>query len=360
MLSKEEIHVMIAPLNWGLGPASRCIPIARYLLANNYKVTFASDGEALSVLKTEFPDANFEELPSYRVSYSKSDNFRWKLVTQIPHIFKVIHEEKKATEELVRKYRITHIISDNRYGCYDSYSYNSIISHQLKLYLYGWWKIWSLPLDTVIRSWLQSFDEVWVPDSEDATCSGSLSSLGVMDKYYIGPLSRMTDKLDKQEQKYPLVIVLSGPEPQRSLFEEKVRSQLSEIHLPCILVRGIPGSSEIKVESPSFSCVDFLGSQALNALLLQADYIVCRSGYSSIMDLMAIGKSALYIPTPGQTEQEYLAERFKEHGYPTQEQDALDIKAYLDLPIVKPVKIEVNSFEKQLLSFLNKKSKKLL
>ena len=351
---------MIAPLNWGLGHASRCIPIARYLISNNYKVTFCSDGEALAVLKTEFPEGNFEELPSYRVSYSKKDKFLWKLVTQIPHIFKIIYQEQKVTEELVRKHRITHIISDNRYGCYDDYSYNAIISHQLKFYLYGWWKMWSFPLDTTIRSWLGSFDEVWVPDDEAATCSGSLSSLKIMDKYFIGPLSRMTELPQVIEKKYPLVMVLSGPEPQRSMFEEKVRSQLKDIHMPCILVRGIPGSSEIRQETEQFSCVDFLGSQALNELLLQADYIVCRSGYSSIMDLMAIGKSALYIPTPGQTEQEYLAERFVEHGYPTQKQSELDIPAYLKMKPILPVKIQVNSFEVQLLKFLDKSSKKTL
>ena len=78
-------RILVAPLNWGLGHATRCIPIIRALKAHNFEPVIASDGAALQLLKKEFPDLEHVELPSYNITYPKNGKrFKSKLISETP------------------------------------------------------------------------------------------------------------------------------------------------------------------------------------------------------------------------------------------------------------------------------------
>lgn len=323
---------LIAPLNWGLGHASRCIPIIQYLTQKNIRVVIASDGDALAFLRQEFPLLPFVELPSYEVQYAADDRFAKKMVQQLPRFMEAIYREQEAVDEIVRKHMISKIISDNRYGCHHKDTQNYLISHQLKPRLNGVLRHFSWIAEQLLRLQFSNFTQVWVPDVETVQLAGELAALPIADKRYIGLLSRI--EIDAQflesNDKYELLIILSGVEPQRSILEKKILSQLTNLSIKSILVRGTEDELPSDSIPANTTIYGRLTSHELSALISKSKYILCRAGYSSIMDLSVTGKKAILIPTPGQTEQEYLgAKLMQEKKYLMQTQAALNIEAAL-------------------------------
>jgi predicted glycosyltransferase len=157
---------------------------------------------------------------------------------------------------------------------------------------------------------LEPFDQIWVPDfAATPNLSGALShNVDLKNKlFFIGPLSRF-DGLAKGSDSISLLIILSGQEPQRTELENIVLSQITDDMQSVVLVRGLPNRSEVmKVEQQNLKVYNHLPAQELERLIADSSIVLCRSGYSSIMDMAAMGKQVLLIPTPGQTEQEYLA-----------------------------------------------------
>ena len=302
-------------LNWGIGHAARVIPIIHLLQKYGQTIYLASDGDALTFLRKEFPDLEYCELPAYNPIYPKGNTgMMGKLLLQLPKFRSAINEEHVIVERIVKEKRIDVVISDNRYGCYSNRVRSILITHQINLQMpqfasfmepfvnyYNWRKI-------------KRFFRVWVPDfKDDRNITGNLSSSNTVGKRYIGQLSRMKP-IPNVEQKYNVLAIVSGPEPQRTGFENLLRSQLYNYHGSSLLVKGKPsGSSEIKTVG-RLSEVDFLDSEQLNLAMEQADMVVCRSGYSTIMDLAKLGKNAILVPTPGQTEQIYLAKTLFHRG----------------------------------------------
>ena len=305
-LEKVKKRILVAPLNWGLGHVTRCIPIIEALLQRGIEPVLASDGMALLLLQKEFPQLKSYALPSYNIVY-KSDNMLLNMAWQIPRIIKAIMLEKKAIAKIVAAEKIDLIISDNRYGCRDARCRNVFMTHQLNI------KIPFRPLAALVAFFnhrmIATFDECWVPDfAEEPTLAGTLSRKGSLSNvHYLGCLSRM--KPAKVGQRYDLAIVLSGPEPQRTYLEEKLIQQARTDRKNILLIRGLTDRDEVEVVG-QLEMRSYLTSQALNEAILASDVVLCRSGYSSLMDLVKLGKKAILIPTPGQTEQEYLAERF--------------------------------------------------
>lgn len=303
-------RILVAPLNWGLGHATRCIPIINALLQYNYTPIIASDGVALNLLKKEFPDLIFDELPPYNVTYSKKARlFKWKLLMDSPKLLNAINEEKKATEVLLKKYTIDGIISDNRLGVCSKTVPSVFITHQLNV-LSGS-TTW---LSTKIhQNIIKKFNECWVPDNEfSPNLSGKLghttnSSLPIK---YLGPLSRF--KKDKQPYNYKLMVLLSGPEPQRTLLEEKLLNELKTYNGNILFVRGVIENKVSVSQVDNFTIYNFMKSDDLCFAINTSEVILSRSGYTTVMDLAKIGKSAFFIPTPGQFEQEYLAKMLNE------------------------------------------------
>lgn len=301
--------ILYAILNWGLGHASRSIPVIELLLAQNIEVVIASDGEALLLIQEEFPKLETEKLAAYNVQYAaKAKDFDKTIFAQLPRLGAVIKKEHQQTQKLIQKHDITHIISDNRYGVYSKKIPSVVICHQLRLQHKS--KLSQAIMNKVHFTLLDKFDAVWVPDFEAKNAlAGTISStknikLKAKTKY-IGTLSRF-EKLET-EIKYDLCIVLSGPEPQRTLLETKLYTQAKQTQLKTALVRGISNANTTLKATENIKVFNLLNSKDLNTIILQSQNIVCRAGYSSIMDLVKLQKPALLIATPGQTEQEYLA-----------------------------------------------------
>lgn len=303
-------RILIAPLNWGLGHATRCIPIIKALENSNFEPVIASDGVALALLKKEFPHLEAITLPSYNIEYAKKGkNFKIKLLSQVPQIVKTIREEKRATDLIIKKYKIEGIISDNRLGIHSSLVPSVFITHQLNV-LTGNTTVLTTKLH---HYYINKFDECWIPDVEKKpNLSGKLGHLESPLKCkmkYIGPLSRLHKKITKNN--YDLMIVLSGPEPQRSLLEHKLIDELTHFDKKTLFVKGIVEEEQKIIIQNNITFYNFMSSNQLETAFNESNKILCRSGYTTIMDLAQLGKKAFFIPTPGQYEQEYLAERFK-------------------------------------------------
>lgn len=318
-------NILVAPLNWGLGHATRCIPIIKALQDNNFIPIIASDGIALDLLKKEFPYLKFLELPSYQIEYPKNGKyFKWKLLKNCPKMIEAILEEKRLVKKWIEKYDIDGIISDNRLGVFSKKVPSVFITHQLNVKTGNTTWISSL----LHQNSIKKYTECWVPDfANNSNLAGELSHLKRTDLNikYIGPLSRMQPK--KLEKKYDLMIILSGPEPQRGMLEEKLKKEIPLFNGTVLFIKGIIEKEQKKEQIKNVTFYNFMHSRQLEQALNESDSIVCRSGYTSIMDLSKLNKKAFFIPTPGQYEQEYLAKKFKKEGLaPYIEQDRFTIK----------------------------------
>lgn len=304
-------RVLIAPLDWGLGHATRCVPIIEALQKRNCEVFIASSGSSLSLLKKEFPDLNFFSLPSYRIKYPRNGSFIFSIARQIPKIRWAIAKEHKHIQKIVLDSKIDLIISDNRYGCWSEEVPSVFISHQLNIQLPGGWQLLKPIVDWLHNRMINKFDQCWIPDDPKINLSGKLSRNGGLDVEYIGILSRF--KKQDAELKYDVAVVLSGPEPQRTMLEEIIFKQIQS-QLRVIVVRGVVEGEGNWKQDGNLVTVNFLGSRKLEEIISQSRLIISRSGYSTIMDLARLGKKAVFIPTPGQTEQEFLAKRLMKEG----------------------------------------------
>lgn len=311
----RQKKLLICVLNWGIGHAARVIPIIRLLLKYGQTVYIASDGDALAFLRREFPDLEYCELPPYNPVYPKGNSgMMSKILFQLPKFSAAIRQEHVIVERIVKEKRIDIVISDNRYGCYSTRVKSILITHQVNIQMPAFYGFLEPFVNYYNWRQIKRFFRVWVPDfRDDRNLTGNLSSSNTVGRRYIGQLSRM-EVLPEMEHKYDLLVLVSGPEPQRTVFENLMRTQLYNYHGSSLLVKGKPtGSNEIKTVG-RLSEVDFLDSEQLNVVLQQSEMVVSRSGYSTIMDLARLGKSAIFVPTPGQTEQVYLAKTLFKKG----------------------------------------------
>jgi len=310
-MPSERKTILLCVLNWGIGHAARCVPLIEKWLRENKCVVIASDGAALQMLQVEFPDLLFEKLPPYNVQYDKGGNMVFAMARQLPKFINAINEEHKALNSLIEKYQPELVVSDSRFGCHTAKTKSVFITHQLHLIMPAAWK-WMQPIvNHFNHKQIAKFDECWVPDVEGkSNLSGKLSHPALPNVQYIGTLSRFK-KAKKTEKKLDVLAVLSGPEPQRTLLEEKLREQLGKSGLKYLLVRGLPDKSRDKANE-----VNYLNAGELSKAITESKMVICRSGYSTVMDLMALQADTkiVFIPTPGQTEQVYLAERLSERN----------------------------------------------
>lgn len=341
-------RILVAPLNWGLGHVARCVPLIRSLENMGADVTLASDGRALHLLKAEFPHLHAVALPSYRIKYFSYNMVR-NIARQMPRILYAIRAEKWQTERIVAQYGIQGIISDNRYGCFSKKTHNVMLTHQLNLRVPQKSLEWAA--NRLLRMALGKFHEVWVPDSAaPPTLSSALShpANGIAQTRYIGLLSRA--QLPDVEKEYDVAVVLSGPEPQRTYLEQILLEQAISLPHKFIFIQGKTKTREHHYAAENVEVVSYLTSIELNNVVAASETVICRSGYSSLMDLAAMDKRAILIPTPGQTEQEYLAEYLSEQQlFVVQHQENINLKSALEK--VAPTKglagwqLPVNQFE---------------
>ena len=311
--------ILIAPLEWGLGHATRCIPIINELIKQNCEVFIAAEGATYSLLKQEFPSLTFLPLMGYRMKYSrKKYSLPWKILAQLPKIAFTIYKEHQWLRKIVKKYKIDAVISDNRFGMYHTKIPSVYITHQLLI------KTGNAFTERIAKRihyyFINKYNECWVPDFAQRTPDGVNGLAGELSHpkklpqnvKYIGCLSRF--QLNYSEKKYDLLISISGPEPQRTIFEDQILNDLKSYSGKVLFIRGLPEKSEeLKCENPLVEIKNHLSAKQLNEAILQSDMILSRCGYTTIMDLIKLQKKAILIPTPGQTEQEYLAKYLMEN-----------------------------------------------
>lgn len=311
----RQARILVTPLNWGLGHATRCIPVIRELQAQGCDVIIGSSGPSVLVLKNEFPMLLHIEAPDYSISYSRN---KWllpfKLLLQYPRLKKQIQQETVWLHEIINRYNIDAVISDNRFGMYHKSIPSVFITHQLELQTgLGVFANWLARKKNY--SFISRFSSCWVPDySEQPGLAGILSHPSkkpAVPVSYIGPLSRFENK-PVEEKKGHLLIILSGPEPQRTILENKIVDDIHHYNGTATIVRGLPGSASLIPSSNSIQVYNHLSAGELNKEMLKAEYIISRTGYSTVMDIAALGKKSILIPTPGQGEQEYLGKLCKQ------------------------------------------------
>ena len=311
-LNAKRLSILVAPLNWGLGHATRCIPIIKALLEHNYKPIIASDGNALAMLKIEFPDLEILELPSYQIEYAKNGkNLKWKLLKNSLKTIKAIQQEKKLVTSWIKKHNIDGIISDNRFGVFSNKIPSVYLTHQLNVLSGNTTWITSKLHQNIIKK----YTECWVPDIE--TTPNLTGELGHLEKTnlnikYIGPLSRFHKK--ETDKKFDLMIILSGPEPQRGILEAKLKIEILRYSGKIIFIKGVVEKNQIKEQIGNVVYYNFMNSIELEHAFNESEKVLCRSGYTTVMDLVQLEKKAFFIPTPGQYEQEFLAEKLMKDG----------------------------------------------
>ncbi len=309
----KQKRILIAPLDWGLGHATRCIPIIREFILRGCDVKIASSGDALILLKEEFPRLEFFELPSYRAVYSKRFPLMMKMLFQVPKFLTVIRQEHLTLERLIKENQIDLVISDNRFGCWTNKVPSVFMMHQINIQMHIAWK-WIQPIvNYANHRQLKKFSQCWVPDFPDRTLTAKLTEPGKLRVRFIGMLSRF-QSLKNISPTYDYLALVSGPEPQRTIFEQKIRMCFAELKGRKVLVRGLPGLSEEIVHLTDWDEVTFMNGERLQHLIASSALVICRSGYSSIMDLAKMSKRAVFVPTPGQTEQEYLADQLMKNN----------------------------------------------
>ncbi len=308
----QRERILFAVLDWGLGHATRSSALIQQLLKKNNDIILASNGLAGYWLKNQFPRLEYVELPSYKVSYPKNVRFfKWHMAQQVPAWIKTFKHERYLTTRLKKKYAFRIIFSDNRPGIYSSETSSYYITHQLKV-LSG---ITSGLTSFLHRKAFRVFNRILIPDFEGKdNLSGRLGHPEKISKkafpplQYIGPVSRF----NKEEMNtntsptYRWLIIISGPEHQRTQFEKAILRNREFFGNRVALVRGT--QEKIQAAYPShWDIFDLAGTKTLASLIKDSEKIMSRSGYSSVMDWFVLKKSAVLVPTPGQYEQEYLA-----------------------------------------------------
>lgn len=300
-------------LNWGLGHVTRSIPIIRDLIAKGNQVILLSDGDAGKALRETFPDLTYQSLPSYNIRYPQTKFLFLSLILQAMTRQRVINDEKEMIGQCYKEWKPDIIISDNRYGCYHPACTNYFISHQLQL-------IDPFPLVRPISHWLvkkltKPFKEIWIPDRADVKLSGAMADVPLsIPKRYIG--FHNTERSVQKRKDVDILIVLSGPEPRRTIVENMLLEACKQVQRNIVFIGGNFDADQQKENKGNMTYYSRLPYAEVLEYMAGASLVICRSGYSTLIDLFSLGKSeVICIPTAGQPEQEYLATYWSERGW---------------------------------------------
>lgn len=320
MTVSHQKKILYCVLNWGLGHATRSIPVIKALQAKGYVVDLASDGNPLILLQKTFPECRSHTLRSYNVHYP-TGSVLLNVLSQSLRILKAVRTEHRQISDIISSQHYDAIISDNRYGCYHPSIPSILITHQLSNLAET--SILNFTGERYVEAQLQHFDEIWIPDTPDRILSGRMTKTHRENIRFIGHVS--DQERVSMPKEYEVAAILSGPEPQRTKLETEILTQLSSYPAPCALVRGIVRDEPVRYEG-NVTIYPYMDRKGINTLLNSSEVVVCRTGYSSLMDLLQVGTKAILIPTPGQPEQIYLGERLSGHPqFVIQKQGQVDI-----------------------------------
>lgn len=320
------MKVLVAPLDWGLGHATRCVPVIKEFLRVGAEVHVGVCGNIAPFYKDAFPGLKQHRIPSYRIMYPKHGYQMpaWVL-TELPRILKVVAVEHAIAESLVERENFDVVFSDNRFGFYSEHAKSIYMTHQLRIAFPGVTRVLESVGLKFHQKQMANFNEVWVPDVPGYPgLGGRLSHLNAKNETgtffkdrklrYVGPLSRFENMVESSQKKFKFLGVVSGAEPTRTNLELRLRKVFREIPGEHALLLGKPGLNEI-VKDGNITVYPHLSTEPFAELVKSSECFVSRPGYSTVMDQAALGANCLFVPTPGQTEQVYLGKLLKNAKY---------------------------------------------
>ena len=314
MADKIVRNIMICPLNWGLGHATRMIPVIEMLQEKGMNVIIGAYGSSEILLRKRFPQIGIIDLPGFEPRYPAKGSMGLKLVFSLPRFTINFFKAREIFRKLIDEKSIDIVISDNRYELYSSKDvYSVFVTHQLNIKTYGLQKLAKPIINMVVNFFVKRFDEIWIPDDPNVLLSGSLSRKKNKKVRFIGLLSRFTKSGNHQEKEFDVVAIISGPEPQRTIFENIVWQQMEASGLICAIISGKPDCQEI-ITKNNVTVYPHLEDLQFAKLIESARLIISRPGYSTLMDLTNFDTKVVFVPTPGQTEQVYLADKLLNEG----------------------------------------------
>jgi len=338
---------VVAPLDWGLGHTTRCIPIIQHLQKTGIGISCLVSKRQRDLLEELFPDIEYINSKSYGITYPSSGNLAMSMLLQLPKLLSEIHNENHQLNKIISEHNITHLISDSRFGLYNSSVKTAFITHQVHLEAPSLLKPLLFYLN---RYFIEKFDQLWIPDyPSPGNLSGTLSSVeGIhIPVFHTGPLTRLQGLKPGTQKVFDYILLLSGPEPQRSYFEKQLLDSYDLIDKSLLVVRGMPGLDEQLPLVKGITYLNHITGGRLAELLHPETVLICRSGYSTLMDLNALNHcNTILIPTPGQTEQEYLASYWNtQFGF-----DIISQKSFSWDKLSLRNKVFFNGFDSQLIS----------
>ncbi len=322
MSTSKPKHILVAPLDWGLGHTTRCIPLIGYMLSQGHIVTVAGNHSQRKFIEETFSCIDFIHLDGYNITYSKWNKYAQAgLLAQLPDILKTIKRENNWLLDLTNQRKIDGIISDNRYGLYHPSIPSVIMTHQLMVQS-GLSKFIDRNIQKIHFNLFTRFGKTWILDVPGIPNLGnSLSHSKALPRNaeYIGLLSRFSDLVSRSspfinDKSADVLIMLSGPEPQRTEISQLLWQQACRYPGKIAFIEGSENAMMPANIPAHITYHKRLTSKQLFQILERAGIIICRSGYSSLMDLAVMHKKAILIPTPGQTEQIYLAKHLHKEG----------------------------------------------
>ncbi|KYK26993.1 hypothetical protein AYK20_03045 [Thermoplasmatales archaeon SG8-52-1] len=329
------MKVFYSVCSWGLGHATRSLPVIRKLIKEDNEVTIISNGRSLDLLKKELGNnIDYYDIPDYPMLLSKnSRQFMAKSVVYWPSFIAKMESGLQRLKKLLENKKCDLIISDARYDMYSRKIPSFFISHQMRIMNPLRIGIFERGSEIFNLFFFKRFAGIIVPDYQEDNLSGDLShNLNRIDEnklHYVGVLSDFKKKKLKKDIDY--LISISGPEPQRTMLEEKLLPHVKDLNGKTIITLGKTESID-KLNRKGIETYSFLPKDKRQEFLNRTKLVISRSGYSTILDLAVIGTKALMIPTPGQVEQEYLSKYHnKKNTFYSINQDKIDIKNDIEI-----------------------------
>lgn len=331
------MKVLVAPLDWGLGHATRCAPVVREFLEKGCDVEIAVTKGNAAILREMFPDVRQRLAPSYNIVYPKHGyNMAFWLLKNSAHLNAVMRAEHHYAEEMVERHGYDILVSDNRFAFRSRKAKSVYMTHQCRIAFPKMLRMFEAFGAAWHASVMSRFDEVWVPDvPEFPGYAGKLSHVDSCPRplKFVGPLSRfsmLSDLVPASPQSaakdLDVVAVVSGVEPARSRFESRLRSVLSQIPGKHVVILGKPASSQKTWTEGNVTFYNHLPTREFAEVISRAGWVISRGGYSTVMDMALLGARCIFVPTPGQYEQVVLAADLSAAGYAvSMEEDALTV-----------------------------------
>ena len=314
-------NILICPLEWGLGHAARMIPLARKLGEMGNNIFIGAGEEHLALFRNELPGLTYISFPGFRPGYSRYFPSWLVMLCKIPLlIYHIIHEHSELKRK-VRENSIGIVISDNRFGLWNKDATTVYVTHMLRVPYPKLFRFAEVIGIAIHKAIIMKYDHCFIPDLPGETNVSGRLSHGLRlpsNARYVGLLSRFSGTHPAESWSFSYshnTVILSGPEPQRGILKQRLESLLRAEEPATLFLCGRPGHGSEMTRNGSFIYYDHLDSPMMSEALLSSDFIISRSGYTTIMELISLGCTALIIPTPGQTEQEYLAGYLQEKGW---------------------------------------------